>query len=183
MDAKPDGRMYARITQRSVAIISHIQPKRIFSLSEIAEEIYNKKLPEFYLKRFNRQMSISRTRAYVRFLHEIGAIESRDDKYELVFRHRDTDGEWAQALSDLALVHLSKLLNKPPQDVPEYLEAKIEDFYRNRSLPTLERLAMVLDIGGGRAEEVFKWSIYLYTDGEACPFDIRHYPVLLKKER
>jgi len=62
MDRKSDGRMYSRITRRTVAIIIHISQGQEFTINEVAEEVHEKKLPEFYLERFKRQMSISRTR-------------------------------------------------------------------------------------------------------------------------
>jgi hypothetical protein len=181
MDAKPDGRLYSRITRRSVAIIRHLRAGRVFTANEVATEIHGRTLPDFYIKRFNRQMSIPRTRAYIRFLKDLGAIDDREGGYVRDFRHKDTDAEWAQALSELALRHLARLLNQPPEDTAAFLEARVASFFAQTKLPTLDALAADLGIPRGRAREVFKWTVYMYTDGPDCPFDIRAFPVVLKR--
>jgi len=181
MEPRPDGRSYSRITRRSVAVIRYLHTGRVFKVSEIASEIHESKLPEFYLERFKKQMSIARTRDYVRYLRDLEAIAEREDGYTLVFRHRSADGEWAQALSDLALPHLARVLSKAPDEIPDLLESSLKVFYQKEQLPTLHDLASSFGIESGRAEEVFRWSIYIYTDGETCPFDIRHYPVLVRR--
>jgi len=181
MDAKPDGTLYSRITRKTVAIISFIRTGRVFTLHEIAGEIHDKAISEFHLRRFNREMSISRIRDYVGFVRDIGAIEAQGNKYILTFQPRRLDGEWAQALSDLALVHLADLLGSSAQDIQARIERQLSLFFRARQLPTLTGLAQRLGIEGGREEERFRWSMSLYTDGETCPFTIHHYPVLLKR--
>ena len=181
MDTKPDGRLYARVVRRSVAIIRHLRTGRVFSVKEVAAEIEGRTLPDFYVKRFDRQMSVPRTRLYIRYLADLEAIVEQEDGYTRRFRHRDSDEDWAQALSDLALQRLARLLGVEPQDVPAHLEERIMRFHTRAALPTLDGLAADLGISGGRALEGFKWTMYMYMDGETCPFDIRSYPVLLKR--
>lgn len=178
MELKRDGRHYSRITRRSRVIIENIQEGRLFSISEITEEIFNKELPEFYLRRFKAQMSISRTRDYVNYLVDLNIIGRQQDKYSLKFRHRGRDEEWAQALSDQALLYVAKVLNMALNDVPDHLNNIMKQFYRDGELTTLEAIISEIGIEEGRKQEKFKWALYLYTDGDTCPFEIRHYPVL-----
>jgi hypothetical protein len=182
MDLKPDGRKYSRITRRSVAIITHIEPGTDFTIGEIAHKIHDAKLPEFFLSRFNRQMSISRTRAYVRYLVDLGVIAKHGNKYILNFRHRSSDGEWAQALSDRALLHLANILEITPNEAPDLLEEQLNKFHANNQLPIVGAIVTSLGIEGARSQEIFKWSLYLFTDGETCPLDIRQYPVLQTRD-
>lgn len=182
MQLKPDGRMYSRITRRSVAIIKSLTLGKSTNLNDLVDEIILQNLPEFFLKRFNRQISESRLRDYLRFLRDINVFHEVDNKYVLRFRHRNTDREWAQGLSDQGLLFLSKLLEKTPGETPEIIKNHLLNFHKSEVLPSLEGLSSQIGIvGGGRKEEIFKWAMYLYTDGEACPLDIRHFPVLVFK--
>jgi hypothetical protein len=117
----------------------------------------------------------------MKYLIELGAIVEQDGGYTRQFRHQASDSEWAQALSDLALQHLARLLDQPPDEVPAFLDARLARFYEEERLPTLTALAAELGIKGGRALELFKWTIYMYLDGGTCDFDLRAYPVLLKR--
>jgi hypothetical protein len=179
MDTKPDGRLYSRVTRRCAVIIRHLRAGRVFTVNDVAAEIHGRTLSDFYVSRFDRQMSVPRTRAYIRFLIDLGAIVETEGGYARDFAHRTSDADWAQALSDLALRHLARLLGQPPEETPAFLEARLADFFDRRQLPTLDGLADELGIARGRARELFKWTVYMYTDGGACPFDIRSFPVVL----
>jgi len=181
MDFKPDGRRYSRVTRRSATIIRHLRMGRTFTINEVAAELQARDLPEFYIKRFDRQMSMPRTRAYIKYLITLGAIVEEGDGYTRQFRHQTSDGQWAQALSDLALQHLARLLGQSPEEVPAFLEELLAGYYEQQRLPTLGSIAADVGIGRGRALELFKWTIYMYLDGETCDFDLRAYPVLLKR--
>lgn len=185
MELRPDGRKYSRILRRSVAIIKNLPKNTVLSIVEMAEKIHEKKLPEFYLERFGRQMSEGRMRDYIRYLREIKVIQAKDNKYFVSFQNRTGDKQWAQALSDLALPHLAEVVGKTPDALPKYLEKQRNSLLKARRVPTVNAIVASLGIEGGREAEVFKWSLEVYTDGEACPFDIRRHPVLfssLQKE-
>jgi hypothetical protein len=181
MELKSDGTRYSRITRRCKAIIENIQEGRLFSISEITDEIYSKDLPEFYLKRFNAQMSKGRTRDYVNYLVDLDIVNRRGNQFTLGFHHRSRDEEWAQALSDQAWLYIAKVLNKKVGDVPDILRDVIKQFNQDGHLTTLEGIVTDIDIEEGRSQEKFKWALYLYTDGDSCPFDIRHFPLLLNR--
>lgn len=178
MELRPDGRKYSRITRRSVAIISHIPADEGFTIYELADHIHDLELPEFYVKRFERQMSARRVRDYVEYLADIKVIEQQEAKYVRMFARRSSDGEWAQALSDLALAHLADALNRTPDMTPALLEQQISELFRENRVPTVTAVLSELGIHGGRAEEVFRWSLYVYADAETCPFEVRRYPTL-----
>ncbi|HUW13304.1 MAG TPA: hypothetical protein VM537_26505 [Anaerolineae bacterium] len=181
MERKSDGRMYSRITRRSVAIVGQIQRGREYSINEIAAAIEAKELPEFFLERFGKQMSLPRIRDYVRYLVDLEVLSPTDNKYILALEHKHTDEDWAQALSDLALLHLAGILRRTAAETIEYFKALLEHLFDERRLPTIEALLTEVDISGGRSEEVFKWSLYVFTDVDNCPFDIRRYPVLVRR--
>ena len=181
MDTKPDGRQYSRVTRRSIAIIKHLRTGRVFDVNEVAAEIEGRTLSDFYVKRFDRQMSVPRTRLYIRYLTELGAIVEQEEGYARNFRHQQSDPEWAQAFSDLALQHLARLLGAEPQETASLLEERILSFHARAQLPTLDALAASFGIRRGRALEAFKWTMYMYMDGATCPFDLRAYPVMLRR--
>ena len=181
MERRPDGRKYSRIARRSVAIISNTPANRGFTVYELADYVHSLELPEFYLKRFERQMSAVRMRDYIEYLVDLGVMEQREGKWVRTFARRSSDGEWAQSLSDLALAHLAAVLNRPPGMTPVLLEDQINKLFADHRVPTLRVVIRELGVQGGRAEEVFKWSLHLYTDGEACPFEVRRYPTISRR--
>ena len=180
METKPDGRMYSSVTRRSVAIIGHITKERIFAINEIAEEIHERNLPEFYLEESERQLSVKSILEYVRYLRDLEIIVAKEDKYALQFEHRNSDEEWAQALSDIARSHFAKMLEKEPKKMPELLKKYLTKFFKDKQVPTIEDLVKELGVKDGRSKKIFKWSLYLYADGETCPFDIRRSPHLFE---
>lgn len=181
MEQRPDGRKYSRVARRSVAIISNTPADRGFTVYELADYTHSLELPEFYLKRFERQMSAVRMRDYVEYLVDLGVMEQREGKWVRTFARRSSDGEWAQSLSDLALSHLAAMLHRSPGMTPGLLQDEIIKFFADHRVPTLSAVIRELGIQGGRAEEAFKWSLYLYADGEACPFEIRRYPTISRR--
>ena len=178
MEAKPDGRMYSRILRRIVAIVQTLPQKKEMSIGEMAEDIHKKKLREFYLERFKGSMSVGRVRDYIRYLRDIKALVTKDDKFALEFPKKKTDQEWAQSMSDRALEHLAEILKRTPDKVPDLLESRRKKILRSGRVPTLDAVIADLEIEGGRAQELFRWSLYVYTDGPTCPFDLRRHPVL-----
>jgi len=181
MDRRPDGRKYSRIARRSVAIISNTPANRGFTVYELADYVHSLELSEFYLKRYERQMSAVRMRDYVEYLVDLGTMEQREGKWVRTFTLRSSDGEWAQSLSNLALAHLAAVLNRSPGMTPVLLEDQINELFADHRVPTLRAVIRELGVQGGRAEEVFKWSLYLFTDGEACPFEVRRYPTISRR--
>ena len=181
MELRPDGRMYSRITRRCVAIIGHTPADQGFTIYELADYVSELELPEFYIKRFERQMSTRRMRDYVEYLADLQVMVQREGKYIRAFATRSSDGEWAQALSDMALAHLAGMLNRTTNTAPLFLEQEMNRLFRENRVPSVRVMLDELAIQGGRAEELFKWSLYVYADGERCPFDVRRYPVLYRR--
>ena len=173
--------MYSRITRRCVAIIGRTPANRGFTIYELADYVSELELPEFYIKRFERQMSTRRMRYYVEYLADLKVMEQREGKYTRTFSRRSSDGEWAQALSNLALAHLADMLNRTTDTAPLFLEQEMNRLFRESRVPSVRVMLDELGIQGGRAEELFKWSLYVYADGETCPFDVRRYPVLYRR--
>jgi len=178
METKPDGRLYSRILRRIVAIIQVLPENIDMTLGELAKQIYENNLPEFYLERFHRSVSVQRIRDYIRYLRDIKVLVSHDDKFIFNFQKKTTDQEWAQTMSDRALEHLAIILKKRPDKVPDLLETRRNRLLKSRRIPTLNAIITDFEIEGGRPQEQFRWSLHVYTDGPTCPFDIRRHPVL-----
>lgn len=149
MDSKPDGRLYSRILRRSVAIVQNLSRDREMTIGEMAEQVHEKNITEFYLKRFDRSVSSERIRDYIRYLRDIKVISAKDDKFILDFPNKATDQEWAQAMSDRALEHLAKILKKTPDKVPDFLETGRNKLLKSRRVPTLDAIISDLEIEGG----------------------------------
>ncbi len=104
-----------------------------------------------------------------------------ENQYKLSFLPKNTDGEWAQKFSDLSWSYLATTIHLTNSQFRDKLETVLETFHKQGQLTRLPEVVDEFEISGGRKEEVFRWALYLYTDGDSCPFDVRHFPVLLKK--
>jgi hypothetical protein len=183
MEEKTDGRLYSRVTRRCVAILKHIRAAQRFQLGEIASEIQGAGYPEFLLRKGERfvQMSAGRIGDYLSYLGSLKFIERSGKQYSISLTKPTSDAHWAQSLSDAAREQLAKVLNKPPGRLPKTLENKRRKLHRKGRVPTISALLADVGIEGTRLGEMFRWSLYLYTDGDACPFEIRQYPHLVPK--
>jgi hypothetical protein len=179
MEPKPDGRLYSRVLRRIVAVITTVPNGKKLSISEMADFIEGRNLSEFHLPRFGRTMSNDRIKDYIRYLRELEIVVPKDDAFIIQFAAKRTDMEWAQALSDRALKHLSIMLKKPPDKVFDIIENCRRKLLRGQRVPTLDSVIAEMDLGGGRSEELFRWSFNVYADGDTCPFDVRRQPILL----
>jgi hypothetical protein len=178
MQPKPDGRLYSRVLRRIVAITELLAPRHSKTIGEIADGVYSAKLPVFYLERFVRSISSERIRDYVRYLRDLKILEETDGKLRLVMAKKQRDEEWAQAMSDRAREHLGSILEKSPADVASLLESRRRALLRTQRIPTLDAISADLKIEGGRAQELFRWSMYVYADGPTSDIQIRRYPVI-----
>jgi hypothetical protein len=181
MNPKPDGRLYSRVLRRSVAIFNFIGPNKQFTSRDLAQDIYDQKLPVFLLSKTNTMISVNRINDYLRFLSVINAFILKDHKLQLAFPLKSNDREWAIKFSDLAWSYLAKKTKQTNQEFQTDLQTKINALHQENRLPMLSEVFSEFDLVGGRDEEHFRWALYLYTDGENCPFDIRHFPVLTRK--
>lgn len=181
MNPKPDGRLYSRVLRRSVAIFNFVGPRKQFTTRELAQDISDQKLPEFLLSKTNTTVSVYRINDYLRFLSAISAFALNNQKLQLAFAPKGNDREWAIKFSDLAWSYLAIKTKQTNQQFQTDLQRKINKLHQERSLPMLSEVISEFDIIGGRDEEYFRWALYLYADGENCPFDIRHFPVLMRK--
>lgn len=180
---RPDGRLYSRITRRCVALLKHIRGGRRFDLIEVAREAQAEGYPEFLIRRGPRmsQMSAERIRDYLSYIVELQMIQTSEGQYALNVTKPSTDEHWAQTLSDNAREHLSKMLEVPVAQLPRHLEQMRQKLHKNLRVPTMAAIVAETGIEGTRREETFRWSLYLYTDGDATPIEIRRYPHLVPK--
>jgi hypothetical protein len=178
---KPDGRQYSRVLRRIVAIVRTLPKQGTHSLTEMAALIREKELPEFHLKRFERQISEARVRDYLRYLKDLGALAEVGEGFQLNFTHPKTGPEYAQVFSDLALEHLGKIMHKQPANVTAEVLSASDKLLRSRQIPTVDQVAAFFHITSAREMELFRWSVFVYTDGEASRFDIHRYPILANK--
>lgn len=183
MGEKPDGRLYSRVSRRCVTLLKHIRSGQRFELGEIASEVREADYPEFMLLRAGRlvRMNTFRIRDYLSFLSALGLLKRSDKKYLLNITKRTTDAHWAQTLSDAAREYLAEQVQEKPSDLPQFLERIRKRLHSNHRVPTISAILGEAGVEGARSEELFRWSLYLYTDGDACPFDVRQYPHIIKK--
>jgi hypothetical protein len=100
---------------------------------------------------------------------------------ESAFEKPHTDDAWAQALADRGQEHLARLLSTKTASVPDRLDAARKRCHREGKVPKLENIATELKVTGARDQELFRWSLYLYTDGDASHFDVRRSPHLVQR--
>lgn len=181
---RPDGRMYSRVLRRAVSIVASIPSSKSMQLDEIVELLLKRKLPEFYLMRFKRQISEARMRDYVRFVRDLGLMKEEAGGYSTrSLPHLKTAEEYAQVFSDLALEHLAKLIPTPPAQVPSALLKAADRLLESKRVPTIDSVAETLNIGSGRQRELFRWSLYIYADGEASKVEVYRYPIISRKAK
>lgn len=181
METKPDGRLYSKVLRRSVAIFQNISPSRVFTIREIAEEIFTNNVPEFYLNNLNRTVMPQRIAAYLRYLVEINAFSKENEKYKLAFLPRTLDKDWVIVFSDLAWLYLSLKTKTNLDGFITKLKTALKTFHNERVLPMIPDIIDEFEIESGQKEEYFRWALYMFTDAESCPFDVRHYPVVVEK--
>lgn len=183
MKEKPDGRLYARVTRRCVAILRHLRSGDSFELGKMADEIRKSKYLEFEIRRNGEliQTGSGRIADYLSYVHALGLIVRADRLYSLNFTKPRTDSHWAQSLSDAAREHLAKEIGIKPTDLPDKLEEIRTGLHKQRKVPTLSAVLASVGIEGARKEEFFRWSLHVYADGEACLFELRQFPHLARK--
>lgn len=183
MEQKADGRLYSRVLRRSVSVLQSIDSTRLFTLKEISQEIFDNKNQEFYLSRLGRTISINRIGDYLRFLVEIGAFEKVNEKYKLAVQPKTVDKDWIIVFSDLGWNYLAVKTNLSHDNFKKRLLEILIDFHNQRYLPMLPDIIDEFGISSGQKEEFFRWALYLYTDADSCPFDVRHFPVMIEKTK
>jgi hypothetical protein len=184
MGERSDGRLYSRITRRCVVLLKHIRAGRTFDLVEIAREIPGEDYPEFRIRRGNQPVQIKsdRIRDYLSYLVDLGFIQSSGSQYTLRnFTKPSADGQWAQILADSGREHLSSMLGISPNNLPSHLESIRQRLHEEHRVPTIAAVLGETGIEGIRREEVFRWSLNLYTDGDATPLEIRQYSHIATK--
>jgi hypothetical protein len=181
MNPKNDGRLYSRVLRHGVYLCQYIGEGRNVSIREIAQELHDNNSPEFYIQRLGRTISVHRIEDYLRYLAAIEALSRTGDRYSLAFPLKSTDREWAIKFSDLAWSYMASKKRISNQEFQKSLRETISDLSRKNSLPMLVDIIDAIKTEGSGNEEYLRWSLYLYTDGENCPFDIRHFPVLITK--
>jgi len=182
---RADGRLYSRVTRRSVALLKHLRLGRRFDLIEIAREVHEAAYPEFFRTAGREVVPVrpDRIRDYLSHLHALGLIVQADRQFALEarFSRPSTDAEWAQYLSDVARGHLAAMMEVSPGDLPKSLEGYRKKLHSKQRVPTVAAVLAEIGLEGTRNAELFRWSLFLYTDGEACPLEIRQYPHLVPR--
>lgn len=183
METKSDGRLYSKVLRRSVAIFQNINPTRVFTIREIAEEIYSNNIPEFFLTNLNRTIMPRRIADYLRYLVDINAFVVEKEKYKLAFAPKTLDKDWVIEFSDLAWNYLAKKSKTTPVGFTTRLKEILTSFHSERILPMIPDIVDEFQIESGYREEFFRWAIYMFTDAESCQFDVRRYPIVVEKRR
>lgn len=129
------------------------------------------------------QISAARIRDYLSYLVELDLLRASEGKYLLNFSKPSTDQHWAQALSDSARQHLSGALDVPVAQLPRYLDKIRQDILKAMRVPTVAAIVSESGVEGTRREETFRWSLYVYADGDAAPLEIRQSPHLVPKTK
>lgn len=185
LGSRADGRLYSRVTRRSVALLKHLRAGRRFDLIEIAREVHEANYPEFFRTAGREVVPVraERIRDYLSHLHALGLVVQTDRQYTLdaKFTRPSTDAEWAQYLSDIARGHLASMVEVGPADLPKTLEGYRKKLHAKLRVPTVAAVLAEIGLEGTRNAELFRWSLFLYTDGEACPLEIRQYPHLVPR--
>lgn len=181
LDEKEDGRLYSLVTRKCVAILKHIRAGRRFVLSEIAAEIFDKNYPEFMRYQGGSLVRVSarRIRDYVSFLVDLKLIVSTDDdRYTVSLTKPSKDAQWAQLLSDHARELMAGSRAITPREFTELLDRTRRKLLRGYKVPTVTAVVDAMGVVGPTAQEEFRWSLYLYADGDASPFEVRRFPHL-----
>lgn len=185
MGEKPDGRLYSRITRRCVVLLKHIKEGRKFDLIEVAREVQENNYAEFLIRRGSQftQIKADRIRDYLSYLVELQILRLSGKQYSLDFTKPSpsTDEHWAQTLSDTARKHLAKTLDIKATELPNHLDKIRKELHQKNRVPTVSAVIGETELEGARKEEVFRWSLYLYTDGDASPLEIRQYAHFVSK--
>jgi hypothetical protein len=182
-----DDRLYSRVTRRSVAILKHISPQQSFTLTDMAKEIRDQGFPEFFVARDNIPTLISseRIRDYLNYLGQLDVLVNEDRKYHLntarITRRLNTDAKWVERLSLVAREHLSTILPvESPTEVPDFIQDFLNNRHGAKQIPTVASFVDAVETNNARGEEILRWSLYMYTDGAGCEFDIRQFPHLTR---
>ncbi len=178
---REDERKYSRVTRRLVVLVEHILPGRIFNITEVAQEVFDRNYPEFQIRREGVAKPISRSRVqdYIRYARDLGIIRDVEDGYRVDFVRRTSDAGWTQALSDCAREHLATQFGIDAGELRHHLNELIDKYFGEKRLPTPHNIVVESGIRSGRALEITKWSLAVYADGPSCPFSTAWNPLFV----
>lgn len=178
MDPRPDGRAYARITQRSIAILRFLRKGRAYSLDAAAADLEGAKLLDLTIPHLKRSISAGRIRDYLRYLQALKVITNTGETTALAIEKPHRDHVWVQLLADKALPHLATMLGVEPGKVTQRLTEIAKGLHTVARVPTLREVLDAVPTSTTHDRELLRWSLYVYTDGALPDFVIRRYPVL-----
>lgn len=174
MKLRADGRAYSLVTRRSVAILKSV-PKTSADRASLITKLTSAAMPELYLARFKRNISEDRLLDYLQFHAKLEVLEFSGDNVRL---HPDfvvptNDAQWINALADQAKGLLGQYLRGHSKPVDERIASTLKTIHTSGVSPTPGTLADRQKFGTNKEKEQFRWALYLYLDGEACPFQLR----------
>ena len=186
---KPDGRQYARVTRRTVRLLDISRQHGEILISDLAAKASASE--EFHWTRAGgsrEPISAGRLRDYVNFARTLGLFVNGSSREAVRVADNTPSGglvpaeTWAATLSSQALEYLQGPLREDNivrarnklGDTVDHLIEEMRD-------PTISAIAEYLGIVGGRDQEVFRWAMLLYFDGERCPFELRYHPRVARK--
>jgi hypothetical protein len=147
-------------------------------------DLHREPEPELYLKRFERNISEARLLDYLRFYAKLKILEFSSDissnkvHFHSDFVPADNDPRWVNALAEQAKLHLEPYLTNENESVDDGITAAINAIHNGGGLSTPRALADRQDFDTNRDEEQFRWALYLYLDGDACPITLRRVDIL-----
>ncbi|MCP1747537.1 MULTISPECIES: hypothetical protein [Bradyrhizobium] len=180
MEFRPDGRKYARITRKSAELITLLRRGNAYELDSIVALIESQKSEEFFLKNLAAYISSERVREYLRFLVALGVLSEADGAFTLGLNPKPTsDIHKIQLLADRARRFLATQLNVPPASVATDLQTRSGAILRKGELATLDKVAASASVSGNRAEEFFRWAVYMLLDDPGATLSLSRSPVLV----
>lgn len=174
MNRRDDGRLYAQITRRSRVILPVVPTGRSVAITKTLEGVIEANSPDFFLSRFDRQISEARLRVYIRFLAQIGVLRTHETTVTRLVNIPTADAVFAQMLADQAQRYMATVLNISASQVPSTLARRATQVARQRKPPTVT--SVVMDLPGNT--EFLRWCVYLICDGDTAQLEIRRYPTL-----
>jgi hypothetical protein len=180
MEFRSDGRKYARITRKSAELIGLLRRGSSYQLDAIATLIEEQKSREFFLKHLNTYISSDRVRDYLRFLVALSIITETNGSFSLDLDPKPaTDTHKIQLLADRARKFLAAQLKVQLASVSADLQAKSVSILRRGELATLDEIATSAGVSGTRAEEFFRWAIYMLLDDPSSTLSLARSPILV----
>lgn len=182
MKLRPDHRKYARVTRKLSEIVDVMRRGKKYKRDDIYEEVTPLgDTSEFFLTYQETIMSPERFTDYVAFAVKLDLLTEDDGTYSLAVQKPTSDLNRAQLLADQARNYIAKLLGQKPSRVIPELQRHTRSILSSGKLPTLDRVSAEFGIPAGRAEERFRWAVYVLLDEPNSDLRISYSPILQQR--